>query len=147
VSYVDVDFDSDDLLGRLVGGGFDPSRPAVVSWLGVSMYLTPAAIEDTATHLGRLAAGTELILDYYLPESLRDESGQSYVDQVAQASAEWGEPWRSYFAPDELTELLRRAGFAHVIHNGQREAVPAEMWHRSDALRPARLATIAHARI
>jgi methyltransferase (TIGR00027 family) len=147
VSYVDVDFDSDDLLGRLIGGGFDPSRPAVVSWLGVSMYLTPAAIEDTAARLGELATGTELILDYYLPEGLRDESGQSYVDQVAQASAEWGEPWRSYFAPHELTELLRRAGFAHVDHSGQHETVPAGMWHRSDALRPARLAVIAHARI
>jgi methyltransferase (TIGR00027 family) len=147
VSYVDVDFDSDDLLGRLVGGGFDPSRPAVVSWLGVSMYLTPAVIEDTVARLGGLAAGTELILDYYLPEGLRDEDGQSYVDQVAQASAEWGEPWRSYFAPDELTELLRRAGYAYVIHSGQRESVPAAMWDRSDALRPARLAAIAHARI
>jgi methyltransferase (TIGR00027 family) len=146
-SYVDVDFEADDLLAQLVGGGFDPSLPAVVSWLGVSMYLTAAAIEDTAARLGGLAAGSELILDYHLPAGLRDEDGQSYVDQVAPASAEWGEPWRSSFAPDEMTELLRGAGFTHIGHSGQREMVPAGMWDRSDALRPARLATIAHARI
>jgi len=147
VSYVDVDFDTDDLLGRLVGGGFDASLPAMVSWLGVSMYLTTDAIADTAARLGALAAGSELILDYHLPEELRDEDGQSYVDQVAPASAEWGEPWRSCFAPDEMTELLRRAGFGRVDHSGQRETVAETMWQRSDALRPARLAAIAHARI
>jgi O-methyltransferase involved in polyketide biosynthesis len=111
------------------------------------MYLTPDAIADTAARLGGLAAGTELILDYHLPEGLRDEDGQSYVDQVAPASAEWGEPWRSCFAPGEMTELLRRAGFTRIDHSGQREMVPAEVWDRSDSLRPARLATIAHARI
>src|SRR5262249_34075672 len=40
VSYVDVDFEAEDLLARLVAGGFDRWRPAVVSWLGVCMYLT-----------------------------------------------------------------------------------------------------------
>jgi O-methyltransferase involved in polyketide biosynthesis len=131
----------------LVDRGFDPSRPAVVSWLGVSMYLTPGAIADTAARLGGLAAGSELILDYQLPEGLRDEAGQSYVDQVAPVSAERGEPWRSYFAPEAMGDLLRRAGFHTIDHSGQREMVPAMMWDRSDALRPARLATIAHARI
>src|SRR5262249_62282279 len=124
VSYVDVDFDTDDLLGRLVGGGFDPSLPAMVSWLGVSMYLTTEAIADTAARLGALAAGSELILDYHLPERLRDDEGQAYVDQVAPASAGWGEPWRSCFAPDEMTQLLRPAGLASVDHRGQPETVP-----------------------
>ena len=147
VTYVDVDFETDDLLGRLVERGFDRSRPAVVSWLGVSMYLTADAIAATAARLGGLAAGSELILDYQLPEGLRDEAGQSYVDQVGPVSADQGEPWRSCFAPDAMGDLLRRAGFGSIDHSGQREMVPAAMWDRSDALRPARLATIAHARI
>jgi O-methyltransferase involved in polyketide biosynthesis len=144
---VDVDFESDDLLDRLVDGGFDPSRPAMVSWLGVTMYLTPDAIAGTAARLGRLAPGSDLILDYHLPEHLRDEAGQSYVDQLAPVSAQRGEPWLSCFAPDEMSDLLRRAGFGTVDHSGQRETVPAAMWDRTDALRPARLTTIAHARI
>jgi methyltransferase (TIGR00027 family) len=146
VSYVDVDVEADDPLARLVAAGFDPTRPAVVGWLGVCMYLTADAIADTAARLARLAPGSELILDYLLSEALRDEAGQSYVDQVAPVSAQWGEAWRSCFAPEELDEVLRRAGFGSTVHIGQRETVPAALWDRTDALAPARLAAIAHAR-
>jgi methyltransferase (TIGR00027 family) len=146
VSYVDVDFESEELLGRLVAGGFDPSRPAVVSWLGVCMYLTAEDIADTAARLARLAPGSELILDYLLPEELRDEAGQAYADQVAPVAAQWGEAWRSCFAPEELDELLRRAGFISSVHIGQSETVPVALWDRTDALAPARLANLAHAR-
>jgi methyltransferase (TIGR00027 family) len=147
VSYVDADFDTDDLLSGLAAAGFDPRRPALVSWLGVSMYLEADAIRRTAAVVGRFAPGTELILDYMLPPSLRDEAGQSYVDQVAPVSEQRGEPWRSFFAPEEMGELLRRAGFAATDHIGQRETVPPAAWDRTDSLHPARLATIAHARV
>ena len=147
VSYVDVDFETDDLLSRLVGKGLDPHRPTLVSWLGVSMYLAAHAVARTAAVIGRLAPGTELILDYMLPPELRDEAGQSYVDQVAPVSEQRGEPWRSYFSPDAMADLLRRAGFATSDHIGQPQMVPAALWDRTDALHPARLATIAHATV
>jgi methyltransferase (TIGR00027 family) len=145
VSYVDVDFESGDLVGRLTAAGLAP-EPVVVSWLGVSMYLTPDAVARTAAVVAGLGPGTELIFDYMLPAELRDEAGQSYVDQVGAVSAGRGEPWLSFFAPDELTDLLRSAGFATVVHSGQEQAVAAAMWDRTDALAPARLATIARAR-
>jgi len=75
LTFVPVDFESDALAERLAQGGFDPSRPALVSWLGVTMYLTRAAIGQTLAVIGRLAPGTEVVADYMLPAGLRDEAG------------------------------------------------------------------------
>lgn len=145
--FVPVDFERDDLRERLLDNGFDPLRPAVVSWLGVTMYLTRAAIETAITTLGILAPGSELILEYALPPALRDETGSAYAEFALPAAAERGEPWLSFYTPDEMTEALRRVGFGEVRHISQREAVPKTLWRRDDALRPADLCRLAVARI
>ena len=56
---------------RLVGSGFDPFRPAFLSWLGVTQYLTTDAIRATLDVMGGSAAGTQLVMEYLV----RDEGG------------------------------------------------------------------------
>jgi methyltransferase (TIGR00027 family) len=146
VSYVPVDFERDELIGALRTAGLDRDRPATVSWLGVSMYLTRDAIGHTLDELRALAPGSDLVLDYMLPAGLRDEAGQTYVDLVAPAAADRGEPWHSFFAPDEMARELDARGFGDVASFGQREALDPGLWTRADALRPARLSMIARAR-
>jgi methyltransferase (TIGR00027 family) len=145
VRYVPVDFEADPLVERLVAHGFDLRAPAVVSWLGVSMYLTRTAIGRTLAQAGTFAAGTEIILDYLVPESMRDDRAQTYVEMVGAAMAERGEPWLSFLAPDEMTALLREHGFTTVEHIGQRD-MPA-LRDRTDVLRPSTLSILAHGRI
>jgi methyltransferase (TIGR00027 family) len=147
VTFVAVDLESDALHDRLVGAGFDPEVPAVVSWLGVLPYLTPPAIAETLAVLGGFAPGTQLVADYLLPEGLRDEAGESYVELVAAATAERGEPWRTYLRPDEATALLHRHGFGEVRHVHQRDCVDPTLWRRTDVLRPIDLAVLAHATV
>jgi methyltransferase (TIGR00027 family) len=144
VRYVPADLARDALGGCLDAAGFDASLPAVVSWLGVTMYLSAEAVAETMTALGRLAPGTELIADYLLPPDARDEAGALYGTLVARASAEQGEPWRSCFTPEQMAGLAGRAGFGAVRAVSQRDTIPAELWQRADALRPARLAVLFH---
>jgi O-methyltransferase involved in polyketide biosynthesis len=99
----------------------------------------------TAFTAAGLARGTEVVLDFMLPAGLRDAAGEMYADLVGQASAEWGEPWLSVFAPDAMAALLARHGFGTVRDVGQRDMIPAGGWDRSDPLRPAELSHIAHA--
>ena len=134
----------DSLAGRLGAAGFDAAAPALVSWLGVTMYLTPGAIAQTMTAVGGLAPGSELIADYMLPEHMRDEAGAMYGTLVAQASAERGEPWLSSFTPAEMTDLGRENGFAPVRNARQRDTIPAALWERPDSLRPTDLAMLFH---
>ena len=75
---------------------------------------------------------------------LRDDAGAVYGSLVAQASAERGEPWLSCLAPDQMADLARAAGFAAVRNVPQRDAIPAALWQRSDALCPADLAMLLH---
>jgi len=91
------------------------------------------------------ARAAHLIVDYMLPAGLRDAAGDSYAEQVGQASAERGEPWLSLFAPDDMAALLRRHGFWPVRDVRQRDMIPAAAWDRTDSLRPADLSRIAHA--
>ena len=147
VRFVGVDFGRDSLGGALGRAGFDAGRPAFVSWLGVTMYLDRSAVEATVAVLGGFAPGSEVVLDYMLPAGMRDAAGQLYADLVGQAAADWGEPWRSVFAPEAMAVVLARHGFGPGRDVGQREMIPAAGWDRSDSLQPAELSRIAHAAI
>jgi methyltransferase (TIGR00027 family) len=142
-----ADLAADTLPGILAAAGFDGSAPALVGWLGVTMYLTRDVIAATLAALGRLAPGSEVIADYMLPAELRDDAGAVYGSLVAQASAERGEPWLSCLAPEEMAGLAWAAGFAAVRNVPQRDAIPAALWQRSDALCPADLAMLLHATV
>jgi methyltransferase (TIGR00027 family) len=144
VTFVPVDFEVDPLTSRLAAAGFDPGLPAIVTWLGVSMYLTRDGIAATIGELGSLAPGSELLMDYMVPSDLRDDAARTYVELVGPVTAARGEPWLTFLSPQELSQLLADGGFHDVVHTGQGDLEP-ELWHRTDSLRPSNLSLIAHA--
>ena len=147
LAFADVDLEDEPLADRLAAEGFDPHRPALVSWLGVSMYLTVGAVAATLAAVGGLAAGTELVMEYALPPGLRDETDAAYAGFALAVAAERGEPWRSFFTPGQLSGLLEANGMTVAEQTRQRDAVPAALWDRSDALRPLDLCRLAGATV
>ncbi len=111
------------------------------------MHLEESAIEQVLAVTGGFAPGSEIIVNYMLPAGLRDAAGDSYAEQVGQAAAEWGEPWRSLFGPDDMAALLRRHGFGPARDVRECDMHPPPRWERTDSLRPADLSRIAHAQI
>jgi methyltransferase (TIGR00027 family) len=144
-AFVPTDFEHDELAKELRAAGFDQTQPALVSWLGVTMYLTQPAITRTLQQLSTFAAGTELITDYMLTPAQRDEAGQSYAEQVAPVAAQRGEPWVTCLAPEETSALLTSNGFGQVEHVSQQDSVSPGLWDRQDTLHPIRLSMLAHA--
>ncbi|MDA3631078.1 class I SAM-dependent methyltransferase [Saccharopolyspora sp. WRP15-2] len=142
--WVPVDFETDQLLDQLVAAGFDPTRPALISWLGVTMYLTWEAVDRTLDVLGGLAPGTELVLDYVLPEHLSDQATRTHASAVAQAVSDSGEPWLSRPTPDALTTCLAEHGFGPTKHVRHRDAIDSALWQREDSLSPSGLSMLAH---
>jgi methyltransferase (TIGR00027 family) len=112
----------------------------LVSWLGVTMYLTAEELDTTLAVL----PPCDVVVDHMLPAGLRDAAGEAYVAGVAPVAAQNGEPWRSFLAPDDMAALLDKHGFEVVRHLRQRD-VPG-MLERADALRPTDLSVITHAR-
>jgi methyltransferase (TIGR00027 family) len=147
LTWVPVDFETGELTSSLIAAGLDPAAPAFVSWLGVTMYLTAEAIGATLASLSRLAPGSELVTDYMLTADLRDADGVAYAHLVMPDSERRGEPWLSFFTPEQMTGLLTRHGFTRVRDVRQRDAVSAALWERTDLLRPIELSRLCHATV
>ncbi|MFD7641652.1 class I SAM-dependent methyltransferase [Kitasatospora sp. NPDC059795] len=146
VSFVPLDLEQGDLTDALTAAGFDTERPAVVSWLGVTMYLGTEAIGRVLSAVGALAPGTELLTEHLLPAEHRDPAGQLYAEQVHAAVAENGEPWRTFLTVEEMDTLLTGHGLRPLGYLRQRDTLVPQPWEeRTDALRPFELSVLAHA--
>lgn len=147
VAFVPVDFEADSLALCLARSGFDPARPAFVSWLGVTMYLTLATICRTLADVSGFAPGSQIVVDYMLPPGLRDEAGDSYAELVAPVAAQRGEPWLTFLGPREASALLARHRLELIRHVAQGDIGDGAMCDRTDSLRPIALSLIAHATV
>lgn len=150
VVFVPVDFEKESapaLADHLARAGFDPARPALVGWLGVTMYLTPEAIGQTLDVISGFAPGTELIVEHLLPAEDRDEAGRSYAELVMAAAAEQGEPWRTFLGVEQMEALLREHRLLPVEFARQRDTVGPAEWERTDTLRPFELSVLARASV
>jgi len=139
VHFVPVDFESTSLRQGLQDSAFDFSLPSFISWLGVTMYLTMEAIDEVLAFIASLPKGTEIALTF----AQKKMSGPTFL--TADRAAAVGEPWLSFFTPDELTEKLKRHGFASVSFLEPGEAWRVYFAERTDNLPPPRRAFIAHA--
>ena len=145
VSFVPVDFQVDSLRPRLVNSGFDVERPAFVSWLGVTNYLSREAVTATLGAIGDLARPTELVVQYWLPAEMRDDLGRAHVELITATAAASGEPWLTFFSPTEMEELLNDCGFDVIEQVGQEQWIDASLWERSDDLKPFHAPMLARA--
>lgn len=114
---VPVDFETDGAWWpQLVAAGFDPSRPALVTSTGVSMYLTEQANAATLRQLAGLAPGSSVVLTFMPPLDLVYESDRPAREMAENGARRSGTPFISFFRPDEITALALDAGFRDVRH-------------------------------
>ncbi|HET8900655.1 MAG TPA: class I SAM-dependent methyltransferase [Holophagaceae bacterium] len=140
--FAPVDFEIQTLADGLRLAGFDRDKPAFFSWLGVTMYLTEAAIDAVLAFVGSLAPGSGLVLTFAQPETPRTDGQPSLADRAAEV----GEPWITRFTLEELEHKLRGAGFAEVGFLMPDEAVARYFQDRADDLPPPRRVNTAFAR-
>lgn len=135
---VPVNFEAgDSWWEQLPEAGFDPAAPAVVSSLGVSMYLTRDANSATMRQLAqRLARGSSVVMTFILPREMVEPEELPFFDASLNGARRSGTPFVSLFAPEEILQLAREAGFASVRHVSARELAERYFAGRSDGLRP-----------
>ncbi|MBO0802289.1 MAG: class I SAM-dependent methyltransferase [Nocardiopsaceae bacterium] len=112
---VPVDFEAGEpWLDKVVAAGLDPAIPAVVSMLGVTMYLTREAISATLRAAASLAAGSVMVFSYSRPVEMAPPEIRPILEGAAKGAAASGHPWLSLLAPDDAVALARGAGFGDV---------------------------------
>jgi methyltransferase (TIGR00027 family) len=136
VRFVGVDFEKDRLAERLQSAGFDAAAPALVSWLGVTMYLRREAVMETLRFVARTCArGSRIVFDFSLHAFLLGETERMRREERARKVAEFGEPWLSTFAPTPLTRDLLAMGFSTAVAISPRELNARYFRDRYDGLR------------
>jgi methyltransferase (TIGR00027 family) len=137
VRFVSVDFERQDLAAELKATGFRADRSAFFSWLGVVPYLTREAAEFTFAFLGKLPEGSGVVFDYAVPRSSLGLLEKLALDALSRRVARAGEPFRLFFAPEELDAFLRKLGFRRIAQLATKEINEKYFTGRKDGLRVA----------
>jgi len=111
---VAVDFERESLREGLLRHGLSPAEPTFFAWLGVTMYLTEAAIDATLESMAGFAEGSEVVLTFLKPRVATDTGPQTGSSRLARLVAAAGEPFVSRFEPRTIEAKLLSAGFARV---------------------------------
>lgn len=68
--FVPADLERTSVMEALSNSPFDPGNPAILSFLGVTYYLSPGTLAESARSIAAgVAPGSRLVLDYMLDEA------------------------------------------------------------------------------
>ncbi|HEY2375054.1 MAG TPA: class I SAM-dependent methyltransferase [Gemmatimonadaceae bacterium] len=143
VAFGAIDFESESLRDGLTRYDVDVQQPTFFSWLGVTMYLTENAVMSVLGDVASYAPGSEIVFTFARVSS--DGAVDDVTARLAEMAASVGEPWRTYFDPDQLSEKLRAVGFNSVELLTPDEAARRYFTGRTDALPPPRWSSIVSA--
>ncbi len=136
--FAPVNFERESLADGLARAGFRREHPAFFSWLGVTMYLSEAAVMETLRFVAAGAPRSEIVFDFTIPLSSLPKAQQLRRAVAAARVARLGEPWITFFEPSELIEHLRKAGFSETEFLGPQDANRRYFAGRTDGFRAGR---------
>ena len=116
VTYVPMDFTTDNLLTQLTKSGYAEREKTFFLWEGVTFYLPEAAVKDTLHFVRDHAArGSRIAFNYTYATDRNVNNAESLY-------AKWGEPWLFGFPEDGAAPYLRREGLnviadTHTVQN------------------------------
>jgi methyltransferase (TIGR00027 family) len=126
VRFVACNFVTTSLAEALRASAFDGSAPAQVSWLGVTQYLTRAAILETLRWVASLAHGSEVVLTYVVPGERAEAAKRRWALR--------GTRFETFFTPDEMRAVLEEAGLISIEQLSPEEAQQVYFEGRTDGL-------------
>ncbi len=136
--FVPVNFESGaSWWEQLITAGFDPKKPSIVTSIGVSMYLTLAAIRDSLNQMTKLAPGSKFIMTFMLPLDLVEPQDRPGYQMALKGAQKSGTPFVSFFSPEEMLKLAGEIGFKEVKHLSTASMTPRYFSGRTDGLRPS----------
>ena len=140
--WVPIDFEQQTFAAGLRETGFDTSRPAFFSWLGVTQYLTLPAIDATLKVVAALPSPSTIVLSFMLPDIDLPTEEAAAARAVAKDAAATGEPWLTRIGPQELATRLTQLGFREVVHLTPQEANARYFAGRRDGLEAPHVAQL-----
>ena len=135
LTFIPLDFERKTLRESLHENGYRFDIPCFFSWLAVTPYLTEDAIFNTLKDIESLAAGTEVVFEYMVPDSLLNEEDQRTALVAKAVTSQGGEQALSFFDPVELKARVQSMGFTVIEDFGPEDANERYFAGRKDGLR------------
>ena len=126
IIYVPVDFNTQALSERLLSSGYAPGLLSLFIWQGVTMYLTPAAVDTTLAFVVDSAApSSAIVFDYVYQAVLDGTQKQSEISNMRRYRFMTGEGLTFGIPEGTVREFLQVRGFkqAKDITTGELKAV------------------------
>jgi methyltransferase (TIGR00027 family) len=134
--YVPIDLQHATLSSGLATGGVTRDAKAFFSWLGVTQYLPRDAVLNTLREIASAAApGSELVVQFVVPPATLTRKDADLVTALAEIAASIGEPYQSFFEPEDLEDCLQQIGFGEIVHFGSEQGTERYLLRRTDGLR------------
>ena len=125
------------MIASLEAAGFDPGRRTFILWLGVTPYLTEAAVFATLGELASWPGGAEVVFDYTNPrDAIAEANTRNFHREMAERVAASGEPFRCHLDTAELHARARELGFAEIEDLDRAALVARYLPHGVDAPSP-----------
>ena len=145
---IPVDLENETVTEALKRSSHTREMPAFFSWLGTIHYLSRDAVFNTLQSLALLAApGSELVLDYIVPDKLMDPKELKRFNKTRRFAAHLGEPMITYFDPDALVIEMEDLGFELIENLSPSERRTRYFANRKDNLLPSGTSCFAHFRV
>jgi methyltransferase (TIGR00027 family) len=138
--FAPCDFERSSVSDALPAAGFAPAAPAFISWLGVTQYLSVASISDTLRWAAGCAPRPEIVLTFVVP---RPEAERERPLLATRMNVDF----TTFLTPDQMTDVLRQAGFPQIEHFTPEQADSAYFHGRSDGRRAPALERLVSATV
>ena len=115
VTYVGLDLDEKKLGEGLLKAGYRKDKKTLFIWEGVTVYLTPEAVDETLAFVAENSGkGSSIIFDYAFQFALDATSDSEEAKKWRKAYERRGEPPKFALKEDEVEEFLSKRGFYQV---------------------------------
>jgi methyltransferase (TIGR00027 family) len=139
------DFEIEGVEAALTCLPYDPGAPAFFACLGVTMYLTPAALEATLRSLREVSlAGSELVFDYLEAHAMETYAARENLRSNIERVRNLGEPVLGPLSSGTLPAELRSLGFELIDDLGPETLQTSYFQHREDHLLASEVGHVAH---
>lgn len=116
--FVPIDFNKQSLPGALFNAGYRKGQKSLFVWEGVTMYLTPDAVDGTLAFIRENAAeGSIVAFDYIYASVLRGDNRFYGEREIFKTVSRAGEGWTFGIEDGEIAGFLSQRGFKIISHN------------------------------
>lgn len=106
VTFIPIDFDTQTLEAVFFGSAFNPGKPAIFIWEGVTQYIMEEAVRQTLAFIGKSAPGTIIVLTYILKSVIERRSHIPDANHLMDVLANQL-PWIFGIEPSGIQDFLK----------------------------------------